>query len=53
MSTSGHHAAEAAFGLRTVRVDVNDPLHLGVIEEKTVYRAITPSYKGICETTKI
>ena len=48
-----HHAPEATFGSRAVYIDVDYALHLGVIEQETVYGAIATGYEGFGETADV
>lgn len=53
VGTSRHHTAEAAFCTCALGIDIDYALHLWMIKEEAINRAITPSYEGIGESTDV
>lgn len=53
VGTGRHHAPEATFGSGAFCVDVDNALHLWMIEKKPMHRTIASGYEGIREATDI
>jgi hypothetical protein len=53
MGASGHHAAKATLRSRAVCVDVDDTLHLWMVEQKAVNGAIAAGYEGFREAADV
>jgi hypothetical protein len=53
VGAGGHHAAEATLRSRAVCVDIDDALHLRVVEEEAVNGPIAASYEGFREAADV
>lgn len=53
MSPGAHEGPETSFGGKAIRGDVDDVLHLGVVEEKTVDGAVAALDEAGCEAVDV